>query len=212
MKGDIITLSVGKPKIFDWNGKQVSSSIGKTIVDQCFLTFDSFTGDGVANEDFHGGKERAVCFYPYEHYADWEKQFNVKLDPPVFGENICGTGWLEKDTYIGDVFSIGDAIVQVTQGRIPCNTISKYNSVPTFLSRIVETCYTGYFMKVLKEGEIESSSQIVLLERKQEDISVWDATKVMLLDRKNKAEVERMLKLEDLAEDWTSRFQKALQK
>ncbi|MEK4667926.1 MOSC domain-containing protein [Niallia taxi] len=212
MKGEIICLSVGKPKNYDWNGRDVSTAIGKTVLEECFLSFDGFDGDGVANEEFHGGRDRAVCFYSYEHYQNWEKKFNTVLKPPVFGENICGTGLLEKNTYIGDVFSVGDAVIQVTQGRIPCSTISKYNDIPTFLGQIVETCYTGYFLKVLKEGTVSSSSPLILLERKQEEISVWDATKVMLLDRNNKKEVERMLQLEDLAADWTNRFQKALQK
>lgn len=212
MKGEIICLSVGKPKNYDWNGRDVSTAIGKTVLEECFLSFDGFDGDGVANEEFHGGRDRAVCFYSYEHYQNWEKKFNTVLKPPVFGENICGTGLREKNTYIGDVFSVGDAVIQVTQGRIPCSTISKYNDIPTFLGQIVETCYTGYFLKVLKEGTVSSSSPLILLERKQEEISVWDATKVMLLDRNNKKEVERMLQLEDLAADWTNRFQKALQK
>lgn len=210
--GEVIALSIGKEKNFTWKDKKVHSAIGKEKVEKVFLTFDGFVGDGVANKAFHGGKERAVCFYPFEHYEKWEKEFNIRINPPAFGENICGTEYTEKNTYIGDIFSLGEAIVQVTQGRVPCSTISKFNEVDIFLNRIVETCYTGYFLKVVEEGVVSSHSSFQLLERPQNKVSVWDATKVMLLDRKNKSAMLNILNIEQLAEDWKNRYKKALEK
>ncbi|PKG23807.1 MOSC domain-containing protein [Niallia nealsonii] len=210
--GNIVALSIGQPEELSWQEKKYVSAIGKTIKQSAQLTEDCFVGDGVANPAFHGGPERAVCFYPYEHYAAWEKEFQTELAIPAFGENICATGYVEKETYIGDIFSLGDAIVQVTQGRIPCSTISKYNHINMFLKRIMETCYTGYFLKVVKEGQVDANSSFTLLERKQSEISVWDATNLMLLDKENKKKIEKVLLLEDLALDWRNRFEKALQK
>ncbi|MFT8320473.1 MAG: MOSC domain-containing protein [Bacillus sp. (in: firmicutes)] len=208
----IIALSVGKPENLPWKNKMYSSAIGKTKKDEVLLKVDGFTGDDVANPSFHGGPERAVCFYPYEHYKKWEQEYGVQLSPPAFGENICTSGFLEKDTYIGDILSLGNAVVQVTQGRIPCSTISKFNKIDTFLKRIVETCYTGYFLKVIKEGTVRADSSFTLLERQQQEISVWDATNLMLLDRNNKAQIEKVLLIDALALDWKQRFEKALQK
>lgn len=210
--GKIITLSIGKEKTFIWKNKSVSSAIGKEKVSEVILTFDGFVGDGVANPAFHGGKERAVCYYPFEHYKKWEEEFKTTINPPALGENICGTEFTEKSTYIGDIFSLGSAVVQVTQGRVPCSTISKYNQIDPFLSRIVETCYTGYFLKVLEEGVVSDHSTMELIERPQNKISVWDATKVMLLDRKNKEAIQSILQIDELAEDWKNRYKKALQK
>jgi len=209
---NIIALSIGKEKDFQWKNRSIISAIGKIQVKNANLTYNGFVGDGVANPTFHGGPERAVCFYPFEHYAKWEEEFNVHLTPPVFGENICGKGYLEKDTYIGDIFKLGSAIVQVTQGRIPCSTISQFNGIDTFLAKIVETCYTGYFLKVLEEGNVEEDSSFTLLERIQEKVTVWDATKVMLLDRTNVKAMESILQIEALSEDWKNRFQKAIVK
>ncbi|GKU80753.1 MOSC domain-containing protein [Niallia sp. NCCP-28] len=210
--GNIVALSIGQPEDLSWQEKRYISAIGKTAKKSAQLTAESFVGDGVANPAFHGGPERAVCFYPYEHYAAWEREFQTELAIPAFGENICATGYVEKETYIGDVFSLGEAIVQVTQGRIPCSTISKYNHINMFLKRIMETCYTGYFLKVLKEGRVDADSSFTLLERNQSEISVWDATNLMLLDKSNKKKIEQVLLLEDLAMDWRNRFEKMLQK
>jgi len=210
--GKVIALSIGKEKSFTWKERNIQSAIGKEKVNEAILTFDGFVGDGVANTAFHGGKERAVCYYPYEHYKKWEEEFKATINPPAFGENICGTEFTEHNTYIGDIFSLGDAVVQVTQGRVPCSTISKYNQIDTFLSRIVETCYTGYFLKVLEEGVVSERSTFQLLDRPQDKVSVWDATKVMLLDRKNKDAMLSILQIEQLAEDWKNRYKKALEK
>lgn len=207
-----MALSVGKEKEFLWREKAIVSAIGKTQVKEVKLTVDGFVGDGVANPSFHGGPDRAVCYYPFEHYAKWEKEFNTKLKPPVFGENVCGTGFIEKDTYIGDIFSLGTAVVQITQGRIPCSTISQFNGINTFLPKIVETCLTGYFLRVLEEGIVREDSELQLIERMQEEYNVLEATKIMLLDKKNYAAMEKLLLIPSLAEDWRNRYQKAMSK
>lgn len=209
---NVITLSVGKTEVHNWKDKTFKSAINKKEVSEILLTFDGFIGDGVANPEFHGGPERAVCFYPYEHYKKWEKEYNQRLDSPAFGENICAKGYTEENTFIGDVFSLGDAVVQVTQGRIPCSTISKFNHIDTFLSKIVETCYTGYFLKVLKEGKVRKDSTFSRIKSVQTEFSVYDATKVMLIDRHKKEVIEKIINMEALALDWKNRYQKILQK
>ncbi|MDQ0270369.1 MOSC domain-containing protein [Cytobacillus purgationiresistens] len=208
----LISLSIGKPKAYDWKGKKIESAIGKTIVAEAYLTKEAFSDDGVANPVFHGGPDRAVCLYPYEHYHMWKKEFNQEFQPPSFGENICMTGMLEKDVYIGDIFSLGETTIQVTQGRIPCSTISMHNDVNPLLSRIVETCYTGYFFRVLEEGKITKDSSIKLIERTQVKMSVLDATQIILHKKRDREAVESLLQIKGLAEDWKNRLNKAMQK
>lgn len=212
MEGSIIALSVGEPKGFTWKGREELSGIGKSKVQEVLLTKQGFKGDGVANLEFHGGPDRAVCVYPFEHYKQWEKEFNTKFQPPAVGENICLTNMLEKDVYIGDIFSIGDTVVQVTQGRIPCSTISKFNDIDSLLGRIVETCFTGYFFRVLNEGVIYSDSKIQLMNRIQEKISVYDANYVMFHDRKNKKVIEDILQINELASVWKEKFNELLER
>ncbi|MBN6885777.1 MOSC domain-containing protein YiiM [Cytobacillus horneckiae] len=208
----LITLSVGKPKTHEWKGKTFESGIGKSKVVEAFLTKDAFIGDGVANPAFHGGPDRAVCLYSYEHYQYWKKEFNHHFELPAFGENICATGMLEKDVYIGDIFSLGEAEIQITQGRIPCSTISKHNNLDPLLPRIVETGYTGYFFKVLKEGKVNSHSRIELVDRVQTIMTVLEANKIILHKKRDKDALETLLQINELADDWKERLQKALKK
>ena len=70
-----------------------------------------------------------------EHYLLWEKEFKNSLPSSTFGENLTLTNMLEKDICIGDIFRLGDAVIQITQGRIPCSTITKRTTRAQFFSK-----------------------------------------------------------------------------
>ncbi|WP_436372369.1 MOSC domain-containing protein [Cytobacillus sp. BC1816] len=207
---EIITLSIGTPKKHSWKNREEISGIGKEKIESAFLTKDGFLGDEVANTDFHGGPDRAVCLYPFEHYGMWENEFKKTFCPPAFGENICAENMLEKDVFIGDIFSLGESAIQITQGRIPCSTISKHNKEDRLLKRIVETCFTGYFFRVLKEGTVTAGSGLNLEERKQEKVSVLQGNFIMFHDRTNRKAIEELLQIDALADVWREKLEKAL--
>jgi MOSC domain-containing protein YiiM len=206
----ILYLNVGKPELKTWNSKQELSAIGKKRVAQALLTKESFQGDGVAATEFHGGPDRAVCFYPVEHYTKWSAEFGKELTPSTFGENISAPGMLEADIYIGDTYKLGESVIQVTQGRIPCSKISKNNQIDRLLKRVVETGYTGYFFRVLQEGMVHENSEIILLERIQNDFSILRANEIYFHQRKDYQAIEGLLEIEELAEDWKSNLEKLL--
>jgi MOSC domain-containing protein YiiM len=206
----IIHLAVGKPKEYNWNNKNEVSAIGKSVVQAVELKKSGFVGDDVANHKFHGGPDRAVCLYPFEHYSYWEEIFQKKLILPAFGENITATGMVEEQVCIGDIYKIGDTLVQVTQGRVPCATISKYNQEHQFLKKVVETTLTGYFFRVLEEGTIMLDSDITLVEKHPKEISVSFATQILFHQKQDKTSIEKILAVDALAEDWRNRFLKLL--
>ncbi|WP_144549459.1 MOSC domain-containing protein [Bacillus sp. X1(2014)] len=210
MNREIINLAVGKPKEYNWNNKRELSAIGKSSVQALELKKAGFVGDDVANHKFHGGPDRAVCLYPFEHYSYWEEIFQKKLILPAFGENITATGMVEEQVCIGDIYKIGDTVVQVTQGRVPCATISNYNQENQLLIKVVETTLTGYFFRVLEEGTITLDSQISLVEKHSQEISVSFATQILFHQKQDKTSIEKILTVDALAEDWRNRFLKLL--
>jgi MOSC domain-containing protein YiiM len=200
---NIHSLSIGTPKplIYE-NGKELNSGICKESVIDAFLTKDGFQGDGVANLRFHGGSDRAVCIYPYEHYALWESEFKTTLPTSTFGENLTVKNMLEKDVHIGDIFQVGEAVIQITQSRIPCSTITKRTNLSLLLNRLVETGYTGYLCRVLEEGVVREDSQITLLKQHCERLSVLVANDIYFQRLKDKETVEKLLGIQELATKW----------
>jgi MOSC domain-containing protein YiiM len=199
---EIHKLAIGGIKTYDWKNDITESAIGKQEVNEAFLTVNGFNGDTVAATEFHGGPDRAVCLYPLEHYSKWEAEFGVKINKPGFGENISLVGMTEEDVYIGDTYQFGEAVIQITQGRIPCSKISKFNQIDGLLKRVVETGYTGYFFRVLQEGKVEKNSELKLLSRNEHSISVLYANQIYFHDRSNKQAIEKILKVDELATVW----------
>jgi len=206
-------LAVGMPKTLKYgNGKEMQTAIEKQAVDRVFLSKEGFRGDQVADLKHHGGPERAVCIYPAEHYPLWENEFQKPLPPATFGENLTVSGMLEQDVYIGDVFRIGGAVVQVTQGRVPCQTIDRRLEMTPLMKRMVKTGFTGYLCRVLEEGEVRADSDIELIETHPEEISVLYTNEVNFHWPKDIEGMENILKVDALAEEWRKHFEKRLEK
>lgn len=210
-KINLINLAIGLPKMMMYgDNKEMETGICKERVEESYLSSEGFRGDGVANLKFHGGPDRAVCVYPFEHYSLWENEFSVILPPSAFGENITVTNMLEQDVCIGDVCQLGEAIIQITQGRIPCNTITKRTNVD--LKRIVETGYTGYFCRVIKEGTIRKNSNVELLEQQKNRVSILYSNHVYFNNSIDVKEINKILEITELAEDWRKRLKARLDK
>lgn len=208
----IIKLNIGRPNLFLWKGTTLNSAIGKKQVNEAMLTKSGFIGDSVANRTYHGGPDRAVCLYPFEHYEIWEREFNRSLKYPAFGENISVKDMLEQDVFIGDTFSLGEAVVQISQGRIPCATISSHNQVDKLLARVIETGYTGYFFRVLEEGLVREDSCLTLIDRRQEKFTVLKGNHLMFHNRENREAIEEIVQVKELADVWRDKFLKVLKK
>ncbi|MEH6890990.1 MOSC domain-containing protein [Bacillus sp. JJ864] len=210
---ELIHFSIGKPKTIQYaEDKEMTSGICKQLVEDAFLSKDGFRGDGVADLRFHGGPDRTVCVYPYEHYDLWENEFRTSLPSSAFGENVTVTHMLEQDVCIGDIYQLGEAIVQVTQGRIPCSTISKRLGIPGILPRIVETGYTGYLCRVLQEGTVRKDSQITLLERHSHQVSILFANEIYFRGQKDIEGMKKIIAVPELAEDWRKPLMTRLEK
>ncbi|MEH7456745.1 MOSC domain-containing protein [Bacillus pseudomycoides] len=210
---ELVHFSIGKPKQMQYNeDKEMTTGICKEPIEEAFLSKDGFLGDDVADLKHHGGPDRAVCVYPHEHYALWEQEFQTTLPSSTFGENITVINMLERDVFIGDTYQLGEAIIQVTQARIPCSTISKRLGIPGILPRIVATGYTGYLCRVLQEGIVRKDSQIKLLERHPNQVSVLFSNEIYFHRRKDIEALEKILAVSELAEVWREQLTDRLAK
>lgn len=210
-KAIIKNFAVGLPgKMAYGDGKEMETAIRKQQVQEAYLTKDGFEGDGVGDVKHHGGPERAVCIYPYEHYGYWNDYFNTQLSQAAFGENLTVTNMLEKDICIGDIFQIGEAVIQVTQGRVPCSTIDRRLDMKPLLKEMVKTGYTGYLCRVLEEGMIRADSTIRPVAKGSQQVSVLYANEVNFHHPKDVDGIVKVLEAEELADEWRQFLTKRL--
>lgn len=135
-------------------------------------------GDVQADLTVHGGVDKAVYFYPYEHYAGWESILQSgPLPAGSFGENITTNGLLETDVCVGDVLQIGSAMLQVTQPRSPCYKLQIKFQRPDIVALFVRRGLPGWYASVLREGSLGPGDDIEVVFRSPERISVADIWK-----------------------------------
>ncbi|WP_338752753.1 MOSC domain-containing protein [Bacillus sp. FJAT-52991] len=200
---ELVNFATGLPKKMKYGqDKEMDTGICKESVNEAFLTKEGFIGDGVADLKHHGGPDRAVCVYPYEHYKLWEQEFQTTLPTATFGENLTVTHMLEQDVHIGDIYQLGDAVIQITQGRVPCSTITKRTNLTPLLKRIVETGFTGYLCRVLQEGTVQTNSSITLLEPHPQQVSILFANQIYFHRQKDIEGIKKVLAVQELAEEW----------
>ncbi len=137
-------------------------------------------GDGQADLENHGGPEKAVNVYPAEHYPYWAQSIGLtNLQPGSFGENFTVEGLLESDVCIGDIFEIGESLVQISQPRQPCWKLARRWRIKDLALRVQETGRTGWYFRVRREGHVGTGNRLVLVERHHPNWTVSAANDVM---------------------------------
>jgi MOSC domain-containing protein YiiM len=125
-------------------------------------------GDEQADLTVHGGLDKAVYAYPFEHYPFWiaQKQAVTKRDevlsPGSLGENLTIQGLLESDVWIGDRLAIGTAVLEVTEPRSPCFKLGVKMGFSHAVKSMVQSGATGFYLGVVQEGVLQPGDPISL--------------------------------------------------
>ncbi|MBB3999765.1 MOSC domain-containing protein YiiM [Aureimonas pseudogalii] len=169
------------------------------------LRRDGFSGDAQGDRKRHGGPDKAVHHYPFEHYAKWLREIgtrDVLAAPGAFGENLSTLGLTEETVAIGDVFRLGSAVIEVSQGRQPCWKLNHRFGVADMARRVQTTGRTGWYYRVLEDGLVSPGDTLLLLDRRLPGWSLhrlWHLLYVAPLDR---GELTGMAALPGLPESW----------
>ena len=168
----VISVNVGRPRIVLRDGTPVSTGIYKTpVTGRVMLRTLNLDGDRQADLSVHGGPTKAVYFYPSEHYGFWGAEFpEMELSPGMFGENFTTSGLDELETNIGDKFQIADAVVMVTEPRLPCFKLGIRFGRTDVIKKLLVSERTGFYCSVLQEGEVGAGDRIELIEKSEEGV------------------------------------------
>jgi MOSC domain-containing protein YiiM len=174
--GHIVSVQVGQPRTHtDGAGKKWTSAIRKSpVAGPVMLRRENLDGDRQSNRKYHGGPDKAVCVYASEHYPAWRREFEKPEQPfGSFGENWTTAGQTETTVFIGDVYRLpSGATIQVCQPRVPCANVSRSWDAVRLPTRMRETGFTGYYCRVLVEGEVCAGDTLTLDDRPCPDWSV----------------------------------------
>ena len=187
--------------------KGIVSGIFKRPLDHSVeVTRTGLAGDEQGDKKHHGGLEKAIHHYPFDHYAIWKSEvpeFAAALDREgAFGENISTEGLTEADVCIGDIYRLGSALVEVSQARQPCWRLNERFGDAAMARRVQDTGRTGWYYRVLEEGRIGPDDTIDLLDRPAPD---WPLSRILYLlyqDTLNIDDLAQLTELNQLTESW----------
>jgi len=174
----IVSIHLGRPRVYtDALGRSWQTAIAKEAVDgPVRLTELGPLGDAVADTRHHGGLHQAVMVYSRVHGAYWRERLGLDIGPGGLGENLSVEGLDDEGICIGDVFEAGAACLQVSQPRQPCNTLARYWHCPELLPAIWETARSGWYFRVLREGEVSPGEGLRLVDRPNPG---WSSARVL---------------------------------
>jgi len=203
----VLSLNAGGVRTIPNGTRRTRTGIFKDpVAGRVRLGREGFAGDRQANRRVHGGPEMAAYLYSADDYRWWERELGRPLPPGTFGENLTVTGLQDDAVHIGDRLRVGGALVEVTSPREPCFKLGLRMEDPRFVTRFRDAGRTGFYVRVLEEGEVGAGDAVERVERDRHGFSVRAAHLTMTRDRRDPEALRRAAAVERLKPDWRDTF------
>ena len=131
-------------------------------------------GDSHNNPRFHGGPMRALLLICSEAIDALTAQ-GYRLFPGAMGENVTTRGIDHRQMRTGQRYRIGEAVIELTQVRVPCIALDVYG--PSIKQEIYDQqvkagdpstgrwAMSGFYSSVVRAGTIRAGDPIALLDQ-----------------------------------------------
>lgn len=215
----ILSINVGRPKNISFHGKDIWTAIQKTPVDgPLALESMNFEGDEQADLTVHGGRDKAVYVMSAETYQWWKapETEGGGHDVPygTLGENLTVEGLREDSVFIGDVFELGSAKIQITQPRLPCGKLNAVLQDSQGMKKMFKSQLPGVYFRVLKAGQVRKGDWLKRLEsesQQPEKISVLTLFNHLMKKDYTLDDARRYLTIPDLNPRLKQKFQETVE-
>ena len=189
------------------------TGIDKKPTNKATVTLMGLVGDEQA-ETFHGGRERAVLQFDSDYYAELQELFPKSKKFFVhggYGENLVASTMNEHNMCIGDKVSVGSVILEVTQPRQPCYKLNHRFNEPTISRFSQDNFKTGWFYRVIQEGEISVNDEIKVIERPHPQWTVAKVQHYLYIETDNLDATQQLASLPELGEEVKGVFKHRLE-
>jgi MOSC domain-containing protein YiiM len=211
----LISVNTGLPREVTWHGMTVSTGIFKEpVAGRVALRKLNLDGDRQADLTVHGGEFKSVYCYSLVHYDFWKAQLPGKdLPLAIFGENFTTDGLLENSVHLGDQFSVGSALVVVTQPRLPCYKLGIRFQADDMVKRFLASARTGFYLAITRGGEVGAGDEMKLIARDPNAVPVSEITRLHVAKTFSAADLvslQKALQVAALPESWKQYFRERL--
>jgi MOSC domain-containing protein YiiM len=123
-----------------------------------------------------------------------------------FGENLTTEGLLETEVFIGDKLRVGTAEFVVTEPRMPCYKLGIKFGRSDILRRFLKSRRSGFYLAVLKTGELGGGDEIEFISRDENEVSVTDIVRLYVEDKNDFETMKRAVNVDVLPRGWKEQF------
>ncbi|GGF83508.1 MOSC domain-containing protein [Alteromonas lipolytica] len=209
---NIAALYAGKPAPL--GPRNALTAICKQPVDYLTVHSDCTDEDDQANKRLHGGPEKVLHQYSLAGYALISEHYPTLADKAVagsIGENISIEGMTDETVFIGDVYAMGEIIVQVGAPRAPCNKINQRFETPNLDRFTGNHGITGWYYRILQTGVLRTGDSVSLEQRATNTVSVGELMR-SVYNPDYFENARQIVELEVLDDEWRGKCEKALSK
>ena len=170
----IISLNIGKPTEKSWKGKTITTGIYKSsVAGPIFLDNDEVRNDSVIDRKYHGGIDQAVYAYGHNHYKYWKELYPLlNFNNGFFGENLTVSNLDETKIHQGDIYELGETVIQVTKPRQPCYKLGIRFDNHEVIKKFWNTTKSGIYFKILQTGKVAIDDEFKLIEKAKDSPSI----------------------------------------
>ncbi|GAL64887.1 MOSC domain-containing protein [Algibacter lectus] len=198
----IIATNLAKPTTIIWNKKEVVTGIYKTpTASPIFLGKTDVDNDEVTDRKYHGGLFKACYLFSEKHYDYWKKRYpDLEWNWGMFGENLTISNFDESEIYVGNIYKIGDALVQITQPREPCFKLGVKFNDQNILKAFIDYGFPGSYIRILKEGFVKVGDHMVLQEEAKNSLTIAQMYQLLYAKEKDQDLLKRAIENDALPE------------
>jgi len=103
----------------------------------------------------------------------------------MFGENLTIENMDESVIRVGNIYKIGEALIQVSQPREPCYKLGIRFNDQKILKKFITHNHPGTYVKILEEGAVKAGDEMKLVESSTNALTVQQFYELMFSKEKN---------------------------
>jgi MOSC domain-containing protein YiiM len=208
-RGKVLSVNVGLPREFEYNGHPARSGIWKSpVAGRVAARGVNLDGDDQADRRAHGGPDKVVYAYAVEDLGWWAQEIGRPLQYAELGENITTEGIDVNGALVGERWAIGTTVLEVSEPRVPCWRLGVRMNDKLFPRRFTEALRPGTYLRLLVEGDVGEGDEIQVVERPDHNLTIRDVLRIYAFDRE---EVGRLLTTPGMSASWRRWAEKHLQ-
>ncbi|HMG26913.1 MAG TPA: MOSC domain-containing protein [Acidimicrobiia bacterium] len=199
-RGAVVSVNVGRIRPVERDGKPATTAIWKTPVSgRVRAEGVNLSGDDQADRTVHGGYDKAVYAYAIEDTRWWESELGRGVGPGGFGENLTLEGLPLVDSVVGERWTAGTAVLEVSEPRLPCWKLGLRMGDALFPRRFTRAARPGTYLRIVEAGDVGAGDDVRVVSRPDHGLTVGDIWRVYHRDHRD---VASLLAVPQLSGSW----------